>query len=288
MLSNQGVERAYSHTSSVHTQPAPAVETNLVCLCIHPVRRATTTAHRSFSTTIRAMVIRTERYANVRLYWRIDGSLVVRKYPSHLSRHNPLGWLIGKVVQVTSGCSALSARDSTGPVAVALAWLAAMLTWASRHYSHAVPVELAGVALVLWVAMMLAAVVQCDLIARTASWCQYWWDTEDWELGSEPGKLLAARMLADARLNSPDREKVLSWLLSSSPSRTTSYHEARGVSTGQMSWRQAWHAARAPLALDPTTAAVAIGLWEPDGADLLSDLNVALESAGHMLAAQVA
>jgi len=236
------------------------------------------------------LVIRTKRVDGVKLYWRLDGSLLVRSYPAAVGgRYNIAGWFVGNMARAVVGRSALRVRDCWGWAlgmligAVAVAGGLATVCSGESFGGWAVG------AVAAWMAMVLAMAITCVRLAEKASWCQYWWGAVDRVTQGEGDCAALSEALSQSEALSGDSldkllYQLISWVAVVGISRRPK-PALRGVSVSKrwVRYKSVWCEVRRKKPLPGWAVEAAVAIWEPSGADALRDLGVALEAAGHLV-----
>jgi hypothetical protein len=239
-------------------------------------------------------VIKTKRVRNVKLYWCLDGRLVVRRYPeSARGRWNPVAWLVATTARLVTSRSALRARDSLGWVAALLlgqAMFIAMLRYV-WHPPGAI-FQWSAVALTLWLSVLLLVGSKCDSIAKRYSWCAYHCNTTDYMLRGGAETMLRANVLAQSADLGPDSQiKLITGLVGGLiPARLRRDHHstpAKPKAPLLLRWShhlQTWQRVHHPTPLSPDVLETAVGIWMYGQPSPLATLSTSLELAKHMLA----
>jgi hypothetical protein len=236
------------------------------------------------------IVIRTKLVAGAKLYWRLDGSIVVRVSPEGHRQHNLAGCLLGRMARVIAGASAQRARDVWIAGLVAIGALVggeyAVLVLGHRNDRWA----RAGVCLLLWTAAILLVAALSERLAREKQWCRYWWEARDyWVDGGERTRAAAEVLAQGVDLGEAERTKVLGWLTGEG-FEVTANHRAESTGWEWSRWgeyKDTWREVRRGKVLERTVVDMAVAIWEPGSDDELASLGVALEAAGHVVRTSV-
>jgi hypothetical protein len=236
------------------------------------------------------LVIKKLRIGGVRLYWRIDGSLVVRTYPTSAdapTRYNPLGWFIATITRVVDGRSALRGRDEAPGIVVTLAGAEAVM-YGSTLLSIRQGAYYSVTALTVWLLCCMLTTMLCFKLAKKATWSQRWWQMTDYvaPFGDELGAM-GAILLQSRQLDPDRRSKLLHELTGWLPAVTITkrpIHELTHQPLAQrlMRYKHVWCAVRRTKPLPTWALEMAVDLWDPDALDAMSNLAVTFDAATHL------